>query len=166
MMTGLLSPDLLRERAALFLRHGISPRRLAATLAIGFVLGCLPIFGIPTALCVLVALAFRLNQPAIQAANYAAMPFQLALLVPLIRLGSKLTPSLHQPPLDISALARAPWQILQHSSNQLATQLTIMAGQALLAWVVLAVPVALLLTFALTGVLRRVPALAPRRISG
>src|SRR5258708_23875517 len=86
--------DSALERLRLCLVQGISPRRLALTLSVGFVLGCIPVLGVPTALCVAVALAFRLNQPAIHAANYAAMPFQAALILPFARLGKKLTPNL------------------------------------------------------------------------
>src|SRR5450432_3686792 len=102
--------DVAVERLRPCLLQGVSPRRLAFTLSVGFVLGCIPVVGIPTALCVVVALAFRLNQPAIQAANYAAMPFQVALIVPLVRLGGKLTPNLAHPGIDLSAFARAPFQ--------------------------------------------------------
>jgi uncharacterized protein (DUF2062 family) len=148
------------ERMRLCLVQGISPRRLAFTLSVGFVLGCIPVIGIPTALCVLVALVLRLNQPAIQAANYAAMPFQVALIVPFVRLGGKLTPTLAHPALDLSALAHSPVQLVMHSSRQFLAQLGILAGQALLGWLLLAIPVAVILTLMLTGVLRRVPALA------
>lgn len=147
------------SRAGEWLLQGISPERLAVTLALGFVLGCIPVLGIPTALCALLAIALRLNLPAIQAANYAAMPFQVALIVPFARMGSKLTPSLGQPALDLHALTHAPLQLLLHSSRQVALQLEIMAGQALLAWLLLAVPVMLVLAIILTGILRRVPIL-------
>ena len=160
MRSRLPSAEAVRIGAARWLLQGISPERLAVTLALGFVIGFLPIIGIPTALCVLVAMAFRLNQPAIQAANYAAMPFQLALLVPFVKLGGKMTPSLSQGSIDLAALSRSPWQLMRHSSTQLATQLGVMAGQALLAWVVVAVPLALILTVALRSLLRRVPMLA------
>ena len=160
MKTYLTKRDAAVERHRLSLMQGISPRRLARTLSVGFVLGCIPVVGIPTALCVLVALAFRLNQPAIQAANYLAMPFQLALVVPFIRLGGKLTPTLGHPAIDFSALAHSPMQLVTHSSNQLLTQIGILTGQALLGWLLLSVPVAVILTLMLTGVLRRVPALA------
>jgi hypothetical protein len=163
MRTYLHSWDSAAERLRLFLVQGISPRRLAFTLAVGFVLGCIPVVGIPTGLCVVVALAFRLNQPAIQAANYAAMPFQVALIVPFVRLGGKLTPRFAQSTLDISALARSPIQLVMHSSTQILTQVGILAGQALLAWLLLAIPVAGVLTLMLTGLLRRVPALAAAR---
>ena len=82
-----------KRSAILCLAQGISPRRLALTLALGFAIGCIPVIGVPTVLCASIALALRLNQPAIQAANYAAMPLQLALIVPFMRLGSWLIPS-------------------------------------------------------------------------
>lgn len=151
--------DVAGERLRLCLVQGISPRRLAFTLSVGFVLGCIPLVGIPTALCVLVALAFRLNQPAIQAANYAAMPFQVALIIPFVRLGEKLTPRLGHPALDLAALAHSPVQMVMHSSKQILEQFGILAGQAMLAWLLVAIPVAVGLTLILTGVLRRVPAL-------
>jgi hypothetical protein len=147
-----------------FLMQGISPRRLAFTLSVGFVLGCIPVVGVPTGLCVVVALLLRLNQPAIQAANYAAMPFQVALIVPFARLGGKLAPHAAQPALNLtgltSALAHSPIQLVMHSSGTFLGQLGIFAAQALLAWLLLAVPMALVMTIMLTGVFRRVPALA------
>jgi hypothetical protein len=152
----------MKQKAAAWLQEGISPQRLALTLALGFVLGCIPLVGVPTGLCMVLALVFRLNLPAIQAANYVAMPFQLALVVPLVRLGSKLAPTTGGA-LDVSALMQSPWQMLMHSSGEVATQLGVMAGQALLAWLLLAVPMVAMLTLALTGVLRRVPAVARAR---
>jgi len=150
----------IKRRLALWLAEGISPRRLALTLALGFVLGCLPVMGIPTALCAIIALAFRLNLPAIQAANYAAMPLQVALIVPFVRLGGRLTDSPGLTALQGMILAQSPLSLLTHSSTQVAAQLGILAGQALLAWLLVSIPVVLLLTATLTGVLRRVPAIA------
>jgi uncharacterized protein (DUF2062 family) len=138
----------IKGKVTLWLLQGISPRRLALTLALGFVLGCLPLVGIPTGLCVVVAMAFRLNLAAIQAANYAAMPFQLALIVPFVRLGGRLTPGGSHPAFAVTAMAHFPAQI------------AIFAGQALLAWLVLSVPVLILLTSTLTPILRRFPVLA------
>jgi hypothetical protein len=166
MFSSIQNREVVRQRVAQWLVEGIAPRRLALTLALGFVLGCIPVVGIPTALCAMVALAFRLNQPAIQAANYLAMPFQVALIVPFVRLGSKLTPAVEPTGLDLAVLARSPFQLITHSSSQLLSQLGLMAGQALLAWLVVAVPLVLLLTATLTGVLRRVPALAAAEKSG
>src|SRR5580693_10789122 len=77
----------INRNASLWLRQGISPRRLALTLALGFAIGCIPVVGIPTLVCAALALALRLNLPAIQAANYLVMPLQLLLIVPFVRLG-------------------------------------------------------------------------------
>jgi uncharacterized protein (DUF2062 family) len=130
---------------------GISPRRLALTLALGFAIGCLPVMGIPTALCMVVALALRLNVPAIQAANYAAMPLQLALILPFIRMGGWLFGPGNQQSLGRTLLHGSPLQMLRTSGG--------IAGQALGAWVVIAGPTVLLMTLGLTAVLRRVPSL-------
>jgi uncharacterized protein (DUF2062 family) len=138
----------IKRKLSLWLFEGISPRRLALTLALGFVLGCLPLVGIPTGLCVVIAVAFRLNLAAIQAANYAAMPFQLALIVPFARLGGRLTPSVPHLAADGAAPAHFPLQI------------AVLAGQALIAWLVISIPVLIVLTSILTGILRRVPRLA------
>ena len=143
----------MRRKAEAWLRQGISPRRLALTLALGFAIGCLPVVGIPTALCLLVALGLRLNVPAIQAANYAAMPLQVALIFPFVRLGGWMFSSSPSPALNPGALAHASALKLICASGSL-------AGEALGAWLVTAVPAVLLLTLALTVLLRRVPVLA------
>src|SRR5262252_4569475 len=98
----------LQRRAAVWLRQGISPRRLALTLSLGFVVGCIPVVGLPTGLCAVIALAFGLNQPAIQAANYLAMPFQVALIVPLVRLGARLIPLTASPGINLKMLTHSP----------------------------------------------------------
>lgn len=149
----------MKRNAGSYLRQGMSPRRLALTIMLGFVIGCIPVVGLPTAICAVLALAFRLNQPAIQAANYIAMPFQVALIVPLLRLGSKMFPMGASHAADVTALVHSPAGIFA-ASPQLAWQIGGMAGQALFAWMLLAVPIVVLLTPPLAAILRRVPALA------
>jgi uncharacterized protein (DUF2062 family) len=70
------------------LRQGITPERLALSLALGFCIGTFPLIGTTTLICTLVALRFRLNLPAIQVANYAVYPLQLLLLVPFMQAGA------------------------------------------------------------------------------
>jgi uncharacterized protein (DUF2062 family) len=143
----------MKRKAAMWLRQGISPPRLALTLALGFAIGCIPVVGIPTVVCAGLALALRLNLPAIQAANYAAMPFQVALIVPFVRLGGRLfAPGSSQ---TISAGA-----LLHGSPLLLLTQMGSLAGHALVAWLLIAVPAVALMTATLIPLLRRVPALA------
>ncbi len=133
---------------------GMSPQRLALTLALGFAIGCLPLIGIPTALCMLVALTLRLNVPAIQAANYAAMPLQIVLIWPFVRLGGWMFSSAPQPQLGRALFHGPALQTLKTSGS--------LAGEAVTAWIVIAAPAVLLMTFALTAIFRRVPALATK----
>lgn len=143
----------MKQSATDWLGQGISPRRLALTLALGFAIGCFPVVGIPTALCLLLALALRLNLPAIQAANYIVMPLQFLLMVPFVRMGGWL-------------LASGPNQAAQASSLLHVSPIHLLsgfgglAGHAMLAWLVLAVPGVAVMTFMLTMLLQRLPALA------
>lgn len=72
------------------LRQGITPEKLALTLALGLTLAMFPVLGTTSILCFLAGLAFRLNQPVIQLVNWLAYPLQLSLLLVFIRLGEKL----------------------------------------------------------------------------
>jgi uncharacterized protein (DUF2062 family) len=147
------SIESLKHKVAAWLRQGISPRRLALTLALGFAIGCIPVLGVTTALCVVVALGLRLNFPAIQAANWIAAPVQLLLIVPFVRLGGKLFAFGSHRAIEIGSL-------LHTSPLVLISQVGSMFGQALLAWLLIAVPAVALLTVMLTTLLRKVPAIA------
>lgn len=140
-----------KRNAVQWLSQGVSPRRLALTLALGFAVGCIPVVGIPTVLCAALAMALRLNLPAIQAANYAAMPLQLALIVPFVRIGGWIVSA--EP-----ARLLAPRALPHFPALSLAAHMGGLAGQALLAWLLAAVPAVLLMTIALTKMLRRIPA--------
>lgn len=151
-----MTRQMVEQQVAGWLRQGISPRRLALTLALGFTIGCVPVVGIPTLVCVVLALALRLNLPAIQAANYVALPFQLLLIAPFLRLGAHFSGFGVSPVSSTGSLLKLPLlQIAFHMGG--------MAGQALLGWLVVAIPAAALLTASLTPVLRRIPALAGSR---
>ena len=72
------------------LKQGVTPEKLALTVALGFVLGIFPILGATTLLCGAAGIALRLNQPVIQLVNYFAYPVQLALIIPIYQAGEKL----------------------------------------------------------------------------
>jgi uncharacterized protein (DUF2062 family) len=143
----------MKRKVAVWLRQGISPQRLALTLALGFAIGCLPVVGIPTVLCLMLALALKLNLPAIQAANYSVMPLQMVLIVPFARLGERLFPFGSGHALKTGALLHA-------SPLALVSRMGGLAGQAMLAWLLFAIPAVALMTVTLTAVLRRIPAVA------
>ncbi len=84
------------------LRQGVAPRRLALCAAIGIVVGNIPILGVSTVLCTIIALVFRLNLPAMQLVQGAMAPVQLLLIIPYVRLGEWL---LRAPPQPLSIKA-------------------------------------------------------------
>jgi uncharacterized protein (DUF2062 family) len=81
----------LVDPLARLLRAGATPRELAWSLALGLAVGIVPVLGVSTLLCAAVALALRLNLPAIQLVNYLLTPLQLMLIIPFLRLGELLT---------------------------------------------------------------------------
>lgn len=83
--------DLFRRRILApllaLLQQGITPEKLAFSIALGITLGVTPVLGSTTLLCLLAAAVLRLNLPAIQLVNCLVYPLQLALLIPFIRIG-------------------------------------------------------------------------------
>jgi uncharacterized protein (DUF2062 family) len=69
------------------MRQGVTPEKMALSLALGAALGVFPVLGTTTALCALVAFIWRLNLPAIQIVNYFVYPLQIALVLPFFRAG-------------------------------------------------------------------------------
>jgi uncharacterized protein (DUF2062 family) len=145
----------VRERVMEWLSQGLSPAQLAITLALGLAIGCVPLLGVTTVICAGLAFTLRLNMPAIQAANWAAMPLQVLLLLPFLRLGQKLfaAPEVSMTRDQLLAhLQSAPWNAL--------TQMSSLLGHALLAWLITAGPAFLLLAAGLTVLFRQMPRLA------
>ena len=69
------------------LKQGVTPEKIALSLAFGIAIGVLPVLGSGTLLCTVAAILLRLNLPAMQAANWISYPLQLALLIPFFRWG-------------------------------------------------------------------------------
>jgi hypothetical protein len=72
------------------LTQGITPEKIALSLAFGIVLGVFPVLGLTTILCAAAAVVFGLNLPSIQLVNWLTYPLQLLLFLPFIRTGEKL----------------------------------------------------------------------------
>ncbi len=73
------------------LRQGVSPHKLALTVALGSTIGLFPVVGITTLLCIAVGAMFKLNQPLLQLVNYAFFPVQLLMIYGFLRLGEWIT---------------------------------------------------------------------------
>jgi uncharacterized protein (DUF2062 family) len=128
---------------------GVSPRKLALTFAIGFVVGFLPILWGATLLCAGLAFLFRLNQAGIQAANYLAYPVQIALFVPFYRMGARIFP--WGPSLTGEALTKG----FKHDLAENGALVFVATLKAVGAWLLIAPPVAILLYLILRPVLTR-----------
>ena len=85
------------------LTQGVTPARIAFTIALGSLLSVFPIFGATTVLCTLAAWLLRLNQPIIQLVNALLAPVHLLLLFPFYRAGERL---FEQPPVPLLAVTQ------------------------------------------------------------
>jgi uncharacterized protein (TIGR03437 family) len=99
------------------LRQGITPEKVALSIALGVTLGIFPVLGSTTILCAAAAVVLRLNLPAIQAVNYLIYPIGDTLIIWMTGLGittpngdpnGKPLATGHVPPLDGSVLYETP----------------------------------------------------------
>ena len=144
-----LSHHSLTARLLHLLRQGLTPGKLALSLALGAGLSCFPVFGTTTVLCTVVALVFRLNLPAIQVGNYLALPLQLGLFIPFLRLGERIFHANHFPlkPDQLLAMART-------TPDKTARILVTAQGHAIIGWLIVAPAIVLLLTLLLRPPIR------------
>lgn len=81
------------------LTQGVTPQKIALSIALGFSLGVIPILGMTTLFCTIAGVRLKLNQPVIQLVNWLVYPLQLALLLVFVRIGEWIT---HAPPVSFS----------------------------------------------------------------
>jgi uncharacterized protein (DUF2062 family) len=125
------------------LRQGMSPNRLALCVAIGVVVGNIPILGVSTLLCAAIALALRLNLAAIQLVQAAMAPTQVLLIIPFVRLGEWI---LRVPPQPLSI--KEGLALLARGAGHAVVVLWDAILHAGLAWIMVA-PVAVYLLYKL-----------------
>lgn len=132
------------------LRQGVTPEKLALSVALGAAFGVFPALGWTTALCAIIALVLKLNLPAIQIVNYFMYPAQIALLLPFFRPGEKLFRAQHLP-ISISQI-----YALIHTSVWGAIKLLwATTWHAIVVWVLLAPIFVALIYVVLTPLFRR-----------
>lgn len=139
------------------LRQGVTPDELALSVALGLAIGLIPVLGVSTALCALVALALRLNMPAIQLVNYLLTPVQLLLIIPLLRFGELLA---RAPPFPITL--ESGLALLSNGVINAVTVLATAIVHATLGWAVLAPLVAFALYRILAPLFRRLALTRPQ----
>jgi uncharacterized protein (DUF2062 family) len=110
------------------LRGGVTPRRLAWSLALGVVIGINPTVGITTVLVVMFAWVFGLNQVASQMGAHAVTPLHLLLFIPFIQLGIHLFHTRRLP------LNRKQIEHLSHHPLHLIREIWLWEWHALIVW--------------------------------
>lgn len=136
------------------LRQGITPEKIALTLALGFTLGIFPILGATTLLCAVVGVWLRLNQPLIQLVNYLAYPVQIALLIPYYRAGETLFSQPHVPIFSITDLVAR----FQAGPAQFMVDYGLVGLYGIVAWAISAPLLTALFYYALRPLLRQLSA--------
>ena len=130
--------------------QGISPERLAWSVAAGVTLGLFPIMGSTTILCALAAWILRLNQPVTHLFKSAVYPLHLALILVFIRLGQRLFGA-PQLTLSIPELLER----FKEDPARFARDFGTAALHGVTAWLQVAPLLALAIKFATTPLLRR-----------
>ena len=132
------------------LRVGATPRRLAWSLALGFVIGVNPLLGSTTLLCLLLAWIFRLNLVASQLTNHLMYPAEIALFFFFIRIGDAVFQTGHLP-LERKALVEA----IRHHPLETTRMLWTWEWHAFVVWLVFAAVAMPLIATALRPALNR-----------
>jgi uncharacterized protein (DUF2062 family) len=129
---------------------GATPRTLAWSIALGLLIGINPVIGTTTVFCLAAAFSFRLNVVASQIANHAMFPLELALVIPFIRLGSRV--------FHTAAMPLSPhlfFQAARTAPLALTRQLWLWEWHAFVVWACVSVVAAPLIALALTPLLQR-----------
>jgi uncharacterized protein (DUF2062 family) len=133
------------------LKQGVSPEKIALTIALGLSLGVIPVIGSTTMLCTLAALTLRLNLPGILLINGMVYPLQLTLLVPFLRAGAWMF-RVNGPKLSIGDI----FHLIRTDAWHAITTLWIATMHALVIWLVAACVVSGIVYLTLAWLLRRV----------
>ena len=131
------------------LTQGVSPEKIALTLAVGSALALFPILGSTTVLCLVAGIAMRLNQPIIQTLNQALWPVQLPSIYFCIRAGERVFAA-PKMPLNIGEMNQLFWA----QPSQFFHVFGATALHAVVVWAVLAPIYMSLIYFALLPVVR------------
>jgi uncharacterized protein (DUF2062 family) len=139
------------------LTQGVSPGKIALSIAVGSALALFPILGTTTTLCLLAGIFLGLNQPILQAVNAVCLPIYLPGVVAFIRLGDWLTGS-STASLNVPVM----FALASHHPGEFLRQFGATAAHAVLGWAAVApfwiVGVFLILRPILRAAAHRLPA--------
>ena len=132
------------------LGQGVTPEKIALTIALGIILGVTPVLGSTVLLCTLAAVVLRLNLPAIQLVNGVVYPLQFVLLIPFYRLGAWMFRA------DASTISLGGvTALIREGVGHAVRTLWVVTVHALLAWLALGMIAVTILYAVLVPVVRR-----------
>ncbi|KYG65715.1 hypothetical protein AZI86_01160 [Bdellovibrio bacteriovorus] len=133
------------------LTQGVSPHSLALSCALAVALATFPAFGVTTIIIFFTALYLNLNQPIMQALNYAMTPVHLLMLPIFLRIGEWI---LGEPPVPIN-----PVKIVSDFNGDWGlffSQYGMAALHAMLAWALIAPIAGIIIFYSLRPLFERI----------
>jgi uncharacterized protein (DUF2062 family) len=119
------------------LTQGITPEKIALTIAVGSALALYPMLGVTTLFCFLAGVALRLNQPIIQVINYLCFPVHLTTIYYCWHWGDRLFGTPH-PKMLVRQTAELMWHLLWNDPVQLMHRFGTTLYHATVVWALLA----------------------------
>ena len=118
------------------LTQGITPEKVALTLAVGSALALFPILGTTTLLCLVAGICLRLNQPIIQLVNALCTPIHLPVIYGFVRMGNWMfdAPYAHIHPSMIRDMREMFWA----DPHEFFEMFGRMAAHSIVAWAAIA----------------------------
>jgi len=136
------------------LTQGVTPDKIALTIAIGTGVGMFPIVGVTTGLAILVGIIFRLNQPLTQLMAHSILPLHLASIYLCMRWGETLFGVQHAQLGGVRVLARNINHLFWTNQAQFWHDFGLLAFHAIIVWIILVPFWATLMYFILRPMIR------------
>lgn len=141
----------VRDPVVAQLTQGITPEKLALTIAVGSAIALFPILGTTSFLCLVAGIALRLNQPIMQLINQAFWPIHVAAIYGCVRLGETIFQAPH-----VSFHLKRMNELFWHSPTKFLHDYGATAFYAIAAWAVLTPFYIALVYFVLKPIFREI----------
>lgn len=119
------------------LTQGITPEKIALTIAVGSALALYPMLGVTTLFCFIAGVLLRLNQPIIQVVNYLCFPIHLTTIYYCWHWGDRLFGTPH-PRMRVRETAEQMWYLLWHDPSLLLQRFGMTLYHATVVWALIA----------------------------
>lgn len=119
------------------LTQGITPEKIALTIAVGSALALYPMLGVTTLFCFIAGVLLRLNQPIIQVINYLCFPIHLTTIYYCWHWGDRLFGTPHAR-MRVRETAEQMWHLLWHDPSLLLQRFGMTLYHATVVWALIA----------------------------